>query len=157
MQKRDTYWCVQVALAVHSQIEFGLHPLDSHHSQAHWNKVEHGCKAETKSIQLNQQIHKEMLFFISWTPKLKPTVYCFYQSITGFKWLSSYFWYWKKDVHDEGVLCLTDITPSLSYGTVYVHSSAADAALTKRTLALNHTDEPGCKQQAESWGAESQQ
>lgn len=40
----DTYWCIQVALTVHGQIEFGLHPLDSHHSQAHWNKVEHGWK-----------------------------------------------------------------------------------------------------------------
>lgn len=48
----DTYWCVQEALTVHRQIEFGLHPLDSHHSQAHWNKVEHGWKkAEEKKVR----------------------------------------------------------------------------------------------------------
>lgn len=52
--ERHTYWCIQEALAVHSQIEFGLHPLDSHHSQAHWNKVEHGWRkrwrAEHKAL-----------------------------------------------------------------------------------------------------------
>lgn len=44
----DTYWCVQVALTVHSQIEFGLHPLYGHHSQPHWNKVEHGWEEANK-------------------------------------------------------------------------------------------------------------
>lgn len=44
----STYWCIQEALAVHSQIEFGLHPLDGHHSQAHWNEVEHGWGRERR-------------------------------------------------------------------------------------------------------------
>lgn len=44
----------------------------------------------------------------------------------------------RKDLHDEGVLCFTDITARLSYGTANVCSSAADGALTKRALAESH-------------------
>lgn len=56
----------------------------------------------------------------------------------------------REDLDAEGVLCSADVTGCLTDGTASECGSAADAALTKRALALNHAGQPGCNQQAES-------
>lgn len=38
-----TYRGVEKAFVVHRQIELGLDALDGHHTEPHWDQVEHGC------------------------------------------------------------------------------------------------------------------
>lgn len=52
-----TYRSVEKAFVVHRQIEFGLDALDGHHTESHWDQVEHGCTNTHTRHTVNMRAH----------------------------------------------------------------------------------------------------
>ena len=59
-REEGAYRGVEEALVVHGQVEFGLDPLDGHHTKSHRNQVEHGYDTQRRN-QKGRTTHEPTL------------------------------------------------------------------------------------------------